>query len=69
MKLTHLALALVAAALITQDDGTDESPVAQVGEALPAFRLNDQDGKAVAIGGESELWTVVAFFPKAMTPG
>ena len=69
MKLMHLAVALAAVTLVSQD-GTDGKPqVAKVGEAAPAFRLNDQDGKAVQIGGESELWTVVAFFPKAMTPG
>lgn len=67
MKLIHLAAALTAVALVAQE--VREPQVAKVGEALPAFRLNDQDGKAVAIGGESELWSVLAFFPKAMTPG
>lgn len=67
MKLIHLAAGLAVAALVVQV--AREPEVAQVGEALPAFRLNDQEGKAVTIGGENELWTVVAFFPKAMTPG
>jgi hypothetical protein len=41
----------------------------EVGKPAPAFRLNDHSGTARAIGGKSENWTVLAFFPKAMTPG
>jgi len=43
----------------------------EVGQPAPSFRLNDQDGKGVAIGGAAEdgHWTVLAFYPKAATPG
>lgn len=42
---------------------------AVVGKPAPAFRLNDHLGKMVRVGGESKNWTVIAFYPKAMTPG
>ena len=43
----------------------------EVGKPAPAFRLNDHDGRAVALGKDSgaDGWTAVAFFPKAATPG
>jgi peroxiredoxin Q/BCP len=49
----------------------DEPPKApEVGKPAPAFRLNDHTGKAVAVGpGATKAWTVLAFYPKAMTPG
>lgn len=40
-----------------------------VGAPAPTFRLNDHLGSAVAVGAASERWTVVAFYPKAATPG
>ena len=42
---------------------------AVVGQAAPAFRLNDHLGELVKVGGESKNWIVIAFYPKAMTPG
>lgn len=71
MKRTFLACALALGALLAQDPH-DEPPGPQpptVGEPAPVFRLNDQDGAAVAVGGQSQTWTVVAFYPKAATPG
>ena len=45
-----------------------EGPAApEIGKPAPTFRLNDHTGKAVEIGPGS--WTVLAFYPKAMTPG
>ena len=68
MKIIQLGAVLTTAALVAFGAAQkDESP--KVGDAAPTFRLNDQQGRAVSIGGESETWTVVAFFPKAMTPG
>lgn len=71
MKTPLLASALVAFPLFWQQEkpvpAQPESPV--VGEQAPAFRLNDHAGRAVAVGGQSAQWTVVAFYPKAMTPG
>ncbi len=45
------------------------TPYPEVGKAAPALRLNDHHGHAVAIGGAAETWTVLAFYPKAATPG
>ena len=71
MKIIQLGAALTTAALVVlggvQEGGKPKAP--RVGDAAPTFRLNDQQGRAVSIGGKSEHWTVVAFFPKAMTPG
>ena len=41
------------------------------GARAPRFRLNDHNGNRTAVGGESEgdRWTVLAFYPKALTPG
>jgi len=71
MKIIQLGAALTTAALVAlggvQESAKPKAP--RVGDALPGFRLNDQQGRAVSIGGKNENWTVVAFFPKAMTPG
>ena len=54
----------------TQGKQTKPSAVTTVvGKPAPAFRLNDHLGKMVKVGGESKNWTVIAFYPKAMTPG
>ena len=29
----------------------------------------DHTGKAVSVGGPAKVWTVLAFYPKAATPG
>ncbi len=42
---------------------------AEVGKPAPVFRLNDHTGKVVPFGGKHEGWSVLAFFPKAATPG
>ena len=69
MKLTQVAAALVVGALVAQDATQEESKIPEVGDTAPTFRLNDQQGKVVEVGGKKEHWTVLAFFPKAMTPG
>ena len=70
MKLQFLALAAALAVLVPQDEPQEKGPVLpSEGEVAPAFRLNDHTGKAVEVGGKSERWTVVAFFPRAATPG
>jgi peroxiredoxin Q/BCP len=46
-----------------------ESTVPAVGKPAPSFRLNDQTGKLVTVGGAAKTWTVLAFYPKAATPG
>ncbi|MEE8466934.1 MAG: hypothetical protein V3T22_00665 [Planctomycetota bacterium] len=77
MKLQFLAVAAALAVLVPQDESQDqpqdqpqEKPaLPSEGDVAPAFRLNDHTGKAVEVGGESKRWTVVAFFPRAATPG
>ena len=62
-------LALLTGAL-QERKSTPQPPT--VGEAAPTFRLNDHTGRPVTVGGadeDTQLWTVVAFYPKAMTPG
>lgn len=69
MKLIQLVIALAAAAIFVQDADEEHPKGPQIGEPAPVFRLNNHEGRAVAIGGASKTWTVVAFFPKAATPG
>ena len=56
-----------------QDDTKQVAAVAEVGKPVPAFRLNDHTGAAVAIAPDADAtegnWTVLAFYPKAATPG
>ncbi|MCA8971214.1 MAG: hypothetical protein KDC95_15590 [Planctomycetes bacterium] len=44
-------------------------PGIAVGDVAPAFRLNDHEGKLVSVGGKTANWTVLAFYPKALTGG
>jgi peroxiredoxin Q/BCP len=73
---TRGLLAVAIAALIAslsygsmaRGEGSPAEP--EVGKPAPAFRLNDHTGKAVDVGGPATTsWTVLAFYPKAMTPG
>ena len=70
LPLLALTLGLATAALafpVRQDPPKETGPV--VGKPAPTIRLNDHTGSAVSLGGESETWTVMAFYPKAATPG
>lgn len=60
-----LALLTASVHLVPQD--TSRKP--EVGKPAPALRLNDQRGSIVELGGKRTNWTVLAFFPKAATPG
>ena len=66
-----LAVALVAALVTSQQDrSATKSDTVEVGKPAPTFRLNDQAGRAVKVGSNDEgLWTALAFYPKAATPG
>jgi cytochrome oxidase Cu insertion factor (SCO1/SenC/PrrC family) len=80
---TTLCVAAVAAAAVAavgvsmaQDatrgaEADKASPVnLAAGAKAPDFRLNDHTGQAVRLSAELEgKWVVLAFFPKAMTPG
>jgi len=70
-----LFLSLVAATGLLLAQGTQEGRPTRpsIGDAAPAFRVNDHTGHAVRVAppkdGEEGRWTVLAFFPKAATPG
>lgn len=71
MKATFAALTVALAMLLAQE-GKDASPRRpETGKPAPVIRLNDHHGKAVQIAPREggERWTVLAFFPKAATPG
>jgi hypothetical protein len=70
MKLIHsLLLAVLPCAALLQEPAQDKQPRAVVGAAAPTARLNDHAGKLATLGGTSERWTIMAFYPKAATPG
>ena len=52
-----------------QDAAPKRPALPEVGENAPAFRLNDHEGDVVAVGGAGDRWTVLAWYPKARTPG
>ena len=62
-----LVVTLALSAHSARGDGVAEP---EIGKPAPAFRLNDHTGKGVDVGGTATTsWTVLAFYPKAMTPG
>lgn len=69
MTLTRIAIAVTLALAAWQGAGSEPEPALQIGDTAPALRLNDDHGEAVTLGGERETWTVLAFYPKALTPG
>ena len=69
MKKTLISFALAAVALVAAQDAKPADKGPAVGKPAPVLRLNNQDGVAVNLGGESDTWTILAFYPKAMTPG
>ncbi|MGE3174825.1 MAG: hypothetical protein AB7O97_19500 [Planctomycetota bacterium] len=81
MLRSTFACLLLLAPLAAQEQTPKPAPDAQpatppmpaAGQPAPAFRLNDHTGKLVTIGGPADRddapWTVVAFYPKAATPG
>ena len=69
MRIPALACAALLSVVALQDPASRPAKGPQVGQAAPAFVLNDHNGSAVAVGGKADTWTVLAFYPKAMTPG
>lgn len=63
-----LLLAALPCAALVQEPAPD-APRAIVGAVAPTARLNDHAGKLVSLGGAAEGWTILAFYPKAATPG
>ena len=64
-----VALLLLAPALAQTEPVTPKTAEVAVGKAAPTFRANDHQGKMVQVGRASKRWTVLAFYPKAATPG
>jgi len=71
MKAPVVALGLALAMLMPHQDTTEKPTMPEVGKPAPTFRLNNHEGKAITIAPREEepTWTVLAFFPKAATPG
>ena len=69
MRSALLTFTILAATLGAQDPEPARATTPVVGAAAPVFRVNDHTGAAVRVGGEAKTWTVLAFYPKAATPG
>lgn len=62
-KTPALVAILLAGPCLAQD------PFPQVGKPAPVITAQDHEGKRVTVGGKSKTWTVLAFYPKALTGG
>jgi len=71
MKVHVAALGLALATLVPHQDTPKQPVLPEIGKPAPALRLNNHLGRAVTVGPgeEKKTWTVLAFFPKAATPG
>jgi len=69
MKLFLIATVLGVFAAGIQESPKQAMKKPEVGKPAPAVRLNDHHGNIVELGGKRANWTVLAFFPKAATPG
>ena len=64
-----LGSVFLAAPAAPEGDTATPRPLA-VGDAAPPWRLNDDTGHAAALAdAKGEAWVVLAFYPKADTPG
>lgn len=63
-----LLAAIAVGAVLADDAGPRKSPA--VGDRAPDFRLNDHHGKAFRLSDAHDgAWVILAFYPKADTPG
>lgn len=67
MKSLFLAAALAFLTFVPQGAQAPKRP--EVGKPAPTLRLNDHKGEIVELGSKRPNWSVLAFFPKAATPG
>ena len=67
MRLLPGAALACAALLLSTPVLSDESP--GVGDAAPAFKLQDQSGKWHSLADYRGKWVVLYFYPKDNTPG
>jgi peroxiredoxin len=61
--LMRMAWIVAGLALLAQD------PSLKAGDPAPDFALKDQDARDVRLADLKGRWVLMAFFPKAMTPG
>ena len=65
-----IVLTAAAAAALALGAAAQEDRGPKAGDPAPTFRLNDQDGKALGLAeATKDSWVVLAFYPKAATPG
>lgn len=70
MKFLILAMLFGFAFLAASLAADEEARAPAEGDDAPDFRLNDQTGKALRLSDHAKgSWAVLAFFPKASTPG
>jgi hypothetical protein len=69
MKLSSMAAVLALFLAVPQESSKQAMKKPEIGKPAPAVRLNDHHGNIVELGGKRANWTVLAFFPKAATPG
>ena len=69
MKVLALVALIGLLTVSPQDAPKTAAKRPEVGKVAPALRLNDHHGNIVELGGKRTNWTVLAFFPKAATPG
>ena len=68
MKWIWLGAAVAAAFALAASAEEDARPKA--GDPAPSFRLNDQEGRVLSLAKVTkDTWVVLAFYPKAATPG
>ena len=63
----QIGIALIATIALSAGAAAQESP--GVGDAAPAFRLQDQHGKWHSLSDYRGKWVVIYFYPKDNTPG
>ena len=64
-----LCLPLTAQQPKTEPAKAPKAAAIEIGKPAPAARLNDETGSMTRLGGPSQTWTVLAFYPKASTGG
>ena len=60
---------LVASLFLSSALSAQAGSFPEIGKPAPEFTVKDHEGKKVSVGGKSETWTVLAFYPKALTGG
>ncbi len=69
MKASLISVALAFGGLVSMGVQDPEPTPLAAGDAAPKFTLNDQNGQFTSIGADPEGWTLIAFYPKALTGG